>query len=709
MRTDDIFEAMTDIDDRFIEAARPIEQYDGFQPVVIRPAPRRALWKTAIPAAAFVAVVAAAGVFGVKYLRGRIEIAPPAASISNSIASDYPEEAKFIVDSDVKSLIWGYPSGSPSWFDDHVDYANSYEELAKRSDIIVSGTFIDDIHQLQDSNKIVVADDECAMYNKLEIDSVIKGDLSRGEVIIIHQDSSINASNGEGKLIFVLDQLSPMFKGDKWVYFLKLEDDGTFTPVNGPQGRYPLPNSTNRLVTSDGINPNVDEYFTYENDAPARDEIYEELLKKLSDVEIKVPGLERIEIPETSFTTFEMPEFPFAKFNVSKLGVSANIEEILEITDIFKMKDGETLENLYLADLNGDGKRELCVTISGEKKRVEVRDYGNDARYAVSGEDDYFLADEDGVLMLYYTKRERPDTAAADHQELTLDLLIPVGASLPLWEVPLLGNATFTLPDFEGIEFETDVNSKRKRFIMYWGEHRFAWSGPVNEVYVCDLDGDGQREIITNSLFVDDGCIHVYGFMNSGELGEVKYIENGGCRVVETDGTLKYKAANSGMKDINYSKSDLKRVFTDRRSMWGGTPFGLGDPGDYGYYEFVPDDEHSVTSLNDLSPSDDNYSISIENGTLSVSRGSETLLKTGKLEELYGVTDAEKNCLLFVYRSESGGIDAFILTENNSSKLVHIDDIVDNNVVLTDHRDVSIDFKDGRGVSLIGILSRIYK
>lgn len=728
MKIDDIFEAMTDIDDKFIEAARPLEQYDDTQPIVIKPAPRRAVWKTLVPAAAFVAVVAAAGVVGVNYLHGRIGTANPAASVSNSIAFRYPEEAKYIVDSDIKPLIfWSYPSGSPSWIDAHVDYANSYEELAEQSDLIVSGTFIDDIHQMQDVNDTIVADGELDSYNTLEIDRVIKGDVSVGDSLIIHQSSTIGRANAsdDKHLIFCLDQLSPMLKGDKWVYFLKLEDDGTFSPVNGPQGRYPLPNSANRLISSDGETPNVDEYFTYENAALAREEIYEELLKKLA--EIKASELERIFIPEASFTPFTMPEFPDVEFNASRLGVTAND------ADIFDMKDDETLENLFLADLNGDGKRELCATISGAATRVAVRDYENELYYTLGseldcslfGENRYSLSTDTGtaytnsdvnnepcwipedneVLVVQYTVWLN-DRLVVKTQELTLDMLKLDDTSLPLLEVPLLGNTTFTLPDFEGFEFELIKYEDCTAFVIDCSA--VVLKKQVEAVYFCDLDGDGQREIILSEV-EDESCgVWVYGIMYDGELGSARYPAEGDGRVMELGGKLILQT-DSGMKDFNYSKSDLKRVRTDPRSMWGGTPFGLGDPGDYGYYEFVPDDEHSVTSLNDFFPKDDNYSISIENGTLLVSRGNETLLKTGKLEELYGVTDAENNCLLFVYSNESGGIDAFILTENNNSKLVHIDSLVDNNVVLTDHRDVSIDFKDGRGVSLIRILSLIYK
>lgn len=42
MKTDDIFEAITDIDDKFLDEARQTD-FSGDQPIVVRPAPRKPL------------------------------------------------------------------------------------------------------------------------------------------------------------------------------------------------------------------------------------------------------------------------------------------------------------------------------------------------------------------------------------------------------------------------------------------------------------------------------------------------------------------------------------------------------------------------------------------------------------------------------------------------------------------------------------------
>lgn len=751
MRIDDIFEAMTDIDDRFIEAARPLEPLHDGQPVTIVPAPRRARWKTIVPAAACVAAVLTTTAIGGKYLYTK-----SLSAASESKTFWYPEMGKYIVSEKItnntEKLTYAFTTSGAHYerWDDESYYAKDFDELAAKSDLIVAGQFVDLPHQAQDPKKIHVSghdsvrvgngividetditgpmEDAC-MFNYLRVGRVLKGDVKADDYLLINQETSVNTNGNDYYIVFAYDRLTPMLKGDEWIYFLQETEDGYYIPVNGAQGRYPMPNNNN--VDFSEADGKIDEFSTYSNAAPARDEIYAELLSRLNRAD--KPKIEQISVPGESFNTFAVEEFPDVEFNVSRLGVSAND------ADVFHMKDDETLENLYLADLNGDGKRELCATIGGEnsavvQKRVAVRDYANDLYYTLGneldcslyGENLYFLSIDTGtvytnsdvnnepvwipedneVLVVRYTVRESADAhLIVKTQELTLDMMKLDDTSLPLWEVPLWGNATFTLPDFVGFRFETIRYEDSTAFLINDDTHSgVVLKKQVEAVYFCDLNGDGQREIILSEV-EDEGCgVWVYDIMDDGELGCARYPAEGYGRAVELNGKLALQT-DSGTKEINYSKSDLQRVVTDRRSMWGGTPFKLGDSTDYGYYNIKLDIDHKTTTFNDFFPNDD---ISIENGTLRISRNSETLLKTGRLEELYGVTDAENDCLLFVYKNESGGIDAFMLTENDS-KLVHIDDLVDNNVELTDHRDVSIDFKDGRGVSLIRVLSLIYK
>ncbi len=496
MKIDDIFEAMTDIDDKFIEAAKPLELCD-VSPMTAKPAPRRAIWKTLVPAAAFVAVVAAAGVVGVSYLRGGVPRTSAASNISASLKEYwYPDEAKYVVSDDIEYFGFGYQTtnvGGPSMYDASADYAESYKELAKKSDLIVSGTFIDVIHQTSDSEKILGVGSDTGMmsYNWFEVEGVIKGDISAGSVLTIGQNSTINSANGndDNYNVYTCDQLSPMLKGDKWVYFLKLEDDGTFSPVNGPQGRYPLSSYTNRLISSDGENPNVDEFGTYENAAPAREQIYVEVMKKLS--EIKASELEFIRIPEESFTTFEIEEYPDVEFNVSRLGVTAND------VDVFAMNEGETLENLILTDLNNDGKRELCATISGVTKSVAVCSYENGAYYTLSGKRDYYLSVENNALILNDRCWYSSDMVASGKSELSLEQLTMTVPNDGSWFVKLDNGQKVTPEEFPEFTFTANSDGILVSETDFGYVSRVIFGGfDIRELSLEDINDDGKRELV---------------------------------------------------------------------------------------------------------------------------------------------------------------------------------------------------------------------
>lgn len=669
MRTDDIFEALTDIDDRFIESARPLEQYDDSQPMIIKPAPKRPLWKTVVPAAACAAVVVAGGVIGVKYLRGHnwntsVSEGTPAAFKEYW----YPDEAKYIVREDIEYLGFGYvlkPNTGLSMYDAYANYAESYDKLAAKSDLIVSGTFIDAIHQTSDSEEIFCDGDKLIMsYNWLEVDSVIKGEINAGDVLTIGQNSTINSANGNDDKysVFTCDQLSPMFKGDKWIYFLKREENGTFSPVNGPQGRYPLPNHTNRFVTWDGTANKLDKFSTYENIAPARDEIYERVLREFGFDSADYPKIKQIGVMDDA-NTFAMPEFPDYDFKASRAMVWADyFGEYGDIMDVFVFKapDGGRLENLILADLNNDGKRELCATISenGVCSAV-VRDFENGVTYTMAGSktQEYILEIRDNALYVNTKKYESIDLITTTPSLLRLEMMITDKPDKQFTEITLDTDRTFALPDFEGFEFNVDMIDDHTQFRFNWRKGSLGSANPVNNVYLCDLDGDGKREIILNCRFVGDGCIRVYGFMDNGELGEALYFENGGCQLAESDGKLNYKANNSGERPFDFSRSDLKPMFAQSYSCeildWG----------------------HTLDFSDVLSPELAEYNITISDRTLKIDYNGELTFDSGhKLSELYTMPDKENNSLVFVFTYEEDGTVGALKISEEPAKLYHFEE-----------------------------------
>lgn len=141
-----------------------------------------------------------------------------------------------------------------------------YDDVFNRSKFIVAGEFIDDAYQQ-------IFDDVDGVrgcsYNKFRVDKVYGGDIEAGQVIIIRQDSFVY--NGT---FYDIDNMTPMIKGDKWLYCLT-KTDGICYPYMNSNGRYPIPGSGNaKLDFADG-------YYGVYNDEYANREVYERLLKEL--------------------------------------------------------------------------------------------------------------------------------------------------------------------------------------------------------------------------------------------------------------------------------------------------------------------------------------------------------------------------------------------------------------------------------------------
>lgn len=677
MKTDDIFEAITDIDDRFIAEARPTDLTDD-QTVIAYPAVKKPIWRTLVPAAACVMALAAAGAFGVKYFGGR-GVQPSNSTVSSPASLNgflYPEEAKYIVDKEITRFNFAYASskfGNPSAYDDVADYAESYDELAAKSDLIVAGTFIDVIHQTQDFEEIFHSGDNCVSYNSLEVDKVLKGNVEEKDILTICQNSSISAGTDIVYNFFVGDQLSPMLKGDKWIYFLKKDENGIYSPVNGPQGRYPLPGYTNTFITCDGIVATVDKFGAHANAAPARDEIYDTLLRllNLDLTEITVPS-------DSSRNDFQMEEFPNYEFAATHKGILVNSND-LNALDV-SITSGDSVENLFLCDLNGDGKRELCATVLNDGVRsVEVIDLANNEIYASKGTksvNEQIKLDSKGGVLYAVTSEIHSGAYEKEisRKALSLDILEKVTDSDKTYEeIPLYSDQTFTLPDFEGFEFNVDTSYEYPQFTFGWGSS--SSSNHVNAVYLCDLDGDGKREIVMNCSFIGDGCIRVYGFKDNGEMGEALYFENGGCQLIVSDGKLNYKSQGSDARPFDFSKFDLKPLFTQMCQ-----------------YELL-DWDHDM-HFNEIVPITGEYNIRISNRTLKINHKGKLMFDSGtRLGELYTIPDRESNSLIFVFTNEADGMVSALKISEKPAMLYRFEE---NVTLKSNTEELHIVYEDGR-------------
>ncbi|MDE7362342.1 MAG: hypothetical protein K2N38_10460 [Oscillospiraceae bacterium] len=295
-RSEELFEALGDLDDDVIADAKHISSY-GENVVVVKRTP---LWKTIAgwgAAAACLAVLAVGGIFGFKYISGRNAVTPPAPGASDGTSiwvSDchaydpptFPEEAKYVYTGDYSEL-------------ENCRYGETIERevyediiaLEERSDLIVIGEFTDDPHQYVDPEGRFVASswkDECSC-NIFKIDKVVKGRCFEGEEILISQNGFVSENK-----FYQLSNLTPMLKGDKWIYFLR-KDDGGYSPLGDSDGRYPVPGSEHEFVLNDNV------YGVFDTNE-FRSEVYEEIKKRLPDW--KYEGYFESEYPEEAKYVF---------------------------------------------------------------------------------------------------------------------------------------------------------------------------------------------------------------------------------------------------------------------------------------------------------------------------------------------------------------------------------------------------------------------
>ncbi len=286
MRPDDIFEALSDIDEDLIAGAKHIEGGDS-QVIVIKRAP---LWKTIAgwgAAAACLAVLVVGGIFGIKYFSGRsaaLDSDMSGASDTSICKSDchayyppeYPKEAKYVYTGDYSELeVVQYGEIDRLVFAD-------IEYLEEQSDLIVIGEFTDDPHQCVDPSgkevtQVLDRFDQQNSFNRFRIDRVIKGNCFEGEEIIIAQNGYVD--NGR---FAQYSNLTPMLKGDKWVYFLTRYSGASFySPLGYSDGRYPVPGTEHEFVLCDNV------YGVFDM-IEFRSGVYEAIKERLPDWTYKV-------------------------------------------------------------------------------------------------------------------------------------------------------------------------------------------------------------------------------------------------------------------------------------------------------------------------------------------------------------------------------------------------------------------------------------
>lgn len=346
--------------------------------------------------------------------------------VSKPTFAEYPEEAKYQYTGDFSEL-------------ELCNYAVvgripclSLDELVDNSDLIVLGTFVDDARQNcptgnnePSTDKVDGNDDvmdlyrDGASYNKLRIDKVFYGDIEAGEEIVICDDSYVT----DGKLMYIAsDTLTPMIKGEQWVYFLRKQSPeygDCYFPLF-TEGRYPVPGKENTFVlTGDSQHGVFDEKYFHED-------IYEDVKKMLGYVD----GVEIIdEHLEDDKKVFTMPEFPGEKFIWTKENISVCRKDT-QFTGAVYTAPGIT--SLYLTDLNGDGKRELVTlglnSASGLTDNLVVYDHANSVFYTLKNDTATNITNALEIRdnELYVVTKTLDDGKEVSAEPLTFDMLKPI-------------------------------------------------------------------------------------------------------------------------------------------------------------------------------------------------------------------------------------------------------------------------------------------
>ncbi len=521
----DIIELFTDIDDDLIANAMPEDQ----RPVELRADTRRFSWGKFAAAAACLAVIAVGGTFALKAVSGRgglvysegagsgnldpagSAVSEPANSVTSEPMSvvpepanadhstDYPEEAKYQYKGDFSEL-------KLNRYEDDDGQRHIYQgidELIEKSDLVVVGTFVDDAWQNRPTDSLSPLSSHGVSFNKLRIDRVFYGNAEVGDEIVV--SGSYFVCNGE--LLYPSnDGLTPMIKGEQWVHFLVKQLPGYGDYYVGPfaDERYPVPGNENTFVLTGTQHGVFDEkYF--------REDIYEDVKKMLG----YAGGVEKIEREDqTTDKEFTMPEFPEDKFVWTEKEVL--VSHGGETTSVMFKTPG--IPSLYLADLNGDGKRELiavCLDDWTEQsaRYIAVYDHENKKLYPFhpGSERSYDLEMRDNEL--YVVTR-----TIGDGKEISSEPMMVLLEKEPLVMNDLnsddntstnsesnhvekidcedqTAGKEFTMPEFPEDRF---IWKKDEMLVSHNGETASALYGASNivNVYLADLNGDGKRELV---------------------------------------------------------------------------------------------------------------------------------------------------------------------------------------------------------------------
>lgn len=470
MKTDDIFEAITDIDDKFLDEARQTD-FSGDQPIVVRPAPRKPLWKTLVPIAACIAVLCAAGTLGVKYFKNR----PRSETSEGSNASfsylgastqkvsriEIPEDG-----SEVRFTMDEFPAFD---FRASNNFVWSVLKTTPETDAVFENSLFHKNASVQD---IYLAD--LNGDGKREICATVY-EAEKGQSIMVCDFA--DGLNEEGIVVDTIANSLYSLPSMAWEYEYALAaEDGILKAVKTewqPMYASTIPNEISREPLTLDMMSRINASYEFK------------------EVTIPLPGARN---------DFVMEEFPDYGFTATYEGILLNGYKINAV-DV-AIISGDYVENLFLCDLNGDGRRELCATVVNDGVRsVDVIDFANnDKWYTLQGKarEEYYLEketylDTGNEHLMSVFREDNGDCCLETHDPLSLDKMTPVLSNNGLTK--LEDEKQFKLAEFPDKTFEIiDGKIVMDDVKAPAGTMRNSVIGGM-EYYLTDLNGDGKREI----------------------------------------------------------------------------------------------------------------------------------------------------------------------------------------------------------------------
>lgn len=159
--------------------------------------------------------------------------------------------------------------------------ANDLEELKKYSDIAVVGEFIDNsVSDIKYEYSDFFKKDIITFvrsYNVIEVKQVLMGDVKVGDKLTVTQlEGSV-----DGKM-YSWSELTPMTKGDEWIFFLNWDDKGYYWVTCDSDGRYPTKNSAekNRRITFRNVDFSENYQLGVYDKQSFNQSIYDEIVEK---------------------------------------------------------------------------------------------------------------------------------------------------------------------------------------------------------------------------------------------------------------------------------------------------------------------------------------------------------------------------------------------------------------------------------------------